>query len=301
MFIIDSEKWLKCKICGALLGDMEKPKTKKSTTYRCEKFLFHLMKHDILPEEYFLIYENIEIPYCKCGCGTRLKIVQKGKNILYRDKIRGHYVRSDAVLEWHKKMKEERIGKNNPMFGKKAWNKGKTKHNNESMKEISDKLKGRKLPLDVRKKQSISAKKRKIHGHSGFKHSEETKQKIREKTLEQIKNGVFTQLKSKPHIMMASLLDSLDIKYEEEKQEGVFSYDFYLIDKGIYIEVDGDYFHSNPLFYSEGPTTKTQKINWYRDIKKKEYSEERKFVVKHFWENDIMKNTIVVKKELENI
>lgn len=42
-------------------------------------------------------------------------------------------------------MKNDRKGKGNPMYGKKPWNFQKTKEDNESVKQISCKMKNRKL------------------------------------------------------------------------------------------------------------------------------------------------------------
>ena len=47
-------------------------------------------------------------------------------------------------------------------------------------------------------------------------------------------------------------------------------FDFGCKEQRILIEVDGDYYHSNPIFYTK-PKTKTQKINHYRDKKKNEF------------------------------
>ena len=58
-------------------------------------------------------------------------------------------------------------------------------------------------------------------------------------------------------------LDKLKVKYVrqfEAKDIGRF-YDFYLPDSNLIIEVDGDYFHSNPLIYEGKELTPTQKRN----------------------------------------
>ena len=134
--------------------------------------------------------------------------------------------------------------------------------------------------------QSISAKKRLIHGHTGIPHSEETKQKLRETTLASIKRGVFKQTKSKPHIEMLKILDLAKIEYEEEKRVSFFSFDFYLIGLDTYIEVDGDYFHSNPRLYPNGPKTNTQKINYVNDQKKNAIMDGKRFI--RLWECEIL-------------
>ncbi len=87
---------------------------------------------------------------------------------------------------------------------------------------------------------------------------------------------------------MCSILSSLSIIYKEELTLDCWSVDIYLPDYNTYIEVDGDYFHSNPKIYPNGPKTNTQKINWYRDIKKNEYYKKNNIKVLRFWESDIL-------------
>ena len=71
----------------------------------------------------------------------------------------------------------------------------------------SIKKNGKKPSKRTRKKQSESAKKRSVHGHSGIKHSEESKQKMREKTINRLKNGDFPQTNSLPHRIVRSMLE----------------------------------------------------------------------------------------------
>ena len=132
-------------------------------------------------------------------------------------------------------------------------------------------------------------------------HSQATKNLIREKTLAQIWRGCFSQLKSSCHLAFARLLESNGIRFEEEKVAGCFSFDFYLPDYQVYIEVDGDYWHANPLFFDKGNLNKTQKINVYRDWKKNQFCEESGMILYRFWENDINSNLLNVEQRVREI
>jgi G:T-mismatch repair DNA endonuclease (very short patch repair protein) len=114
-----------------------------------------------------------------------------------------------------------------------------------------------------------------------------------------IENGDFKQTKTKPHIAFGKILDSLQIKYKEELILSKWSFDFYLFDYDVYVEVDGDYFHSNPKIYPNGPKTKTQNINWYRDIKKNKYCKENNIKLIRFWECDILNDEELIKCRLK--
>lgn len=110
-------------------------------------------------------------------------------------------------------------------------------------------------------------------------------------TLNRIREGKFKHLKSLPHRKMCEIFKSLKIKYVEEKIVDFWSFDIYLPSYDIYIEVDGDYFHSNPLFYPSGPKTNTQKINYYRDLKKNQFCLKNNLTLLRFWEADILGNS----------
>jgi very-short-patch-repair endonuclease len=116
-----------------------------------------------------------------------------------------------------------------------------------------------------------------------------------------IKNGKFKHTDTLPSLKFESFLQDLDISYEKEKLESYWSFDFYLKDLNIYIEVDGDYFHSNPKLYNDGPKTKTQKVNYYRDKRKNEYCINNNINLIRFWESDILGDEECVKQKLSEL
>jgi GNAT superfamily N-acetyltransferase len=50
--------------------------------------------------------------------------------------------------------------------------------------------------------------------------------------------------RSIPHKIVMGVLEDLKVKYVEEYQVGFYNFDFFLVDYGILIEVNGDYWHS---------------------------------------------------------
>lgn len=288
---IDKELWYTCKICGMSIDDIAK-QYKQKGKYKTDYFESHLKEyHDIDINEYF---ENGGI--CPCGvCNKKVKVKKDGSNFSWKQYACG---RNAGVLKWSEKAKSERVGSGNPMFNKKPWNYGMTKDNSEYGKHISSLQSGRKVSDDTKKKQSESAKKRTTHGHTGRKHSEASKQKMRDATLKRIKNGDFPQTNTLPSRKFEKLLEELNIKYSKEFVIGHWSFDFKLTDLNILVEVDGDYFHSNPIFYPDGPQTKTQKINHYRDIKKNKFCDQNNIQLLRFWEQDILGENICVRQKL---
>jgi very-short-patch-repair endonuclease len=258
--------------------------------YIRQKFDAHLNGHSISFEKYLEDYCGVIAPLCPCGCGLRVGVNKsKGSSARFCTAIRGHVDTSSE--NWKKGMERlsaMRKGEGNPRFGQKPWNDGKTKETSESMMVVSQKMTGRNVSDETKSRQSSSAKSRTVHGHTGFKHSYETIALLRKSTIDMIRRGAFTHLISKPHIAMSLLLDEIGVAYSEEKSIEFFSFDFYLNDYDVYIEVDGDYFHSNPIKYPNGPQTKTQKINYYRDIKKNKFCAERGIKLLRFWETNIL-------------
>ena len=175
------------------------------------------------------------------------------------------------------------------------------KYDNLSLQIVSEKLSNREIRESTKIKQSESAKKRIIHGHSGHKHSKESKEKMRQATMLRIHNGEFKQTKTKPHKEMYSILVKLNIDFREEEIVHSWAFDFYLPKYNTYIEVDGDYFHSNPKLYPNGPITKTQKINAYRDNKKNEFCIVNNLKLIRFWESDILNNKEYIICKLEKL
>lgn len=289
--LIDKEEWSKCSICGCDLDSIVK-KYGKGGVYKTQCFKQHLIdSHNIPLEDYFL-----NRPKCQCGiCDRAVGIKIRGANFYYKAVACG---RHPGTMRWAKEAKTTRLGEKNPMFGKKPWNFGQTKETSPSVKIVSEKMSNRVISDETKRKQSKSAKMRTVHGHTGYKHSDANKVKFREITLKRIKEGGFNHTNTLPCRLFETLLKNNKIKYEKEKLSSYWSFDFYLPEHNVYIEVDGDYFHSNPKIYPDGPKTPTQKKNYYRDIKKNEYCTSLGFKLLRFWESDILGDIECVKQRL---
>lgn len=292
---IEKKYWLICKICKKSLTEIKKD-FGGNGKYFSSAFISHIKEHDIKIEDYFEIYLNITRPLCSCNeCNKKTNISIKGSKIFWRKYACG---RNDGIKKWSEKAKVTRCGINNPMFGKKPWNTGLDKSSSELLNNISKKMTGKKVSKETKEKQSNSAKNRLIHGHTGLKHSQKSKEKMREKTLKRINNGEFLHTKTKPHIILSKLLTELKIQYIEEYTLDYWSFDFYLPKYNLFIEVDGDYWHSNPKIYPNGPKTKSQKINYTRDLSKNNYCIKNKLKLIRFWESDILSDNNFIKTEI---
>ena len=93
-------------------------------------------------------------------------------------------------------------------------------------------------------------------------------------------------------IFAHEFLDVLGVEYQyqfEAKDIGRF-FDFYLPKSNLIIEVDGDYYHSNPKFYKENELNPMQKHNKRVDEQKNKWALLHGIPILRIWENDIRKD-----------
>jgi very-short-patch-repair endonuclease len=126
--------------------------------------------------------------------------------------------------------------------------------------------------------------------NKGRKMSTDCCNKMRLATINRIKRGDFKFTDTKPHILFCKLLDKLNVIYEKEKELCNRFYDVFLPDYSIYIEIDGDYWHSNPEKYPNGPINDIQiKIRLIDKIKN-DICKDNGVLLLRFWESHIINN-----------
>ncbi len=173
------------------------------------------------------------------------------------------------------------VGVDNPATGKTPWNKDKAG-------TYITKGKGRRLAACHRYHLSEAAKTRTKHGHTGCRHSKETKEILRKKTIDGIKNGRFPRYLSGPHQKLCGAMKEAGI-WKGFKNEYAFKNRF-SIDiadpvRRIAIEVHGDYWHANPKYYEK--RNGAQDGNVGRDEVKADMITKDGWELLVFWESEI--------------
>lgn len=263
---------------------------RENGAYYIDKFLNHLKNETGLGlREYCKKHFDFNWPKCS------VKKVDLGFNITGRGVEISRYARgainkdsNESFRKSCERMSEKRKGEGNPMFGKKAWNSG-IGLEDPRIEEIARKRRGKITPENVKKKQSESAKKRKIHGHTGRMHSDENKEKFRINTARLWAEGSFNRTTS-IHIKVREFLKTLNLKSDwvEEFQVKYFSFDFAFPDVKIAIEVQGTFFHIDPRVYPDGPICAIQRRNFGRDKAKKKVCEDQEgWKIIEAWEKEI--------------
>ena len=104
---------------------------------------------------------------------------------------------------------------------------------------------------------------------------------------------------TKPQRIINSLLDELEIKYQNEKEYTYYAIDNYLIDYNLAIEVMGDFWHANPtVYYAYDELNDIPQKRIIKDKAKHTYILNTENIeILYLWENDIY-NRIDVCKDL---
>lgn len=95
--------------------------------------------------------------------------------------------------------------------------------------------------------------------------------------------------KTSPQLIINNLLNNIHINYTNEYSIDFYLVDNYLDDYNLILEVNGDYYHSNPLIYSK--INETQAKNVSKDKRKDKYiMKYHNIKTLYLWEYDINNN-----------
>jgi len=258
----------------------------------------NVKKHDIKPQETF-IKHNLDgtTPKCKCGCGETPTFlgIKKG----FRDFIRGHASRINNNWGHNPDAQKKAKDTQRRLYGSGElviWNKGLTKYddkrldygekisnNLERNKKISEYRKGRKRPQHV-----LDSLDKGMREYWGKEENREKQRKKRVKYLKDYQYNNKTILESR----FGDLLESIGVDFIFQYTICGFNFDYYLPKYDLAIEVDGDFYHCNPIKYPNGPIYETQKTTIKNDEKKNKICEgSNGLTLLRFWESDINNRT----------
>lgn len=121
------------------------------------------------------------------------------------------------------------------------------------------------------------------------------------KRLETLKknNKLFPNCDTKCELIFESYLKELNINYRKQEIISIWTFDFYLPDFDIYIEVDGDYWHANPKFFTK--LNNGQKRRIARDKSKNSFMKNKSKKLIRFWENEVLDKKQYIINKLQSI
>jgi hypothetical protein len=263
---------------------------RKDGAYYLDKFQNYLKdNYQIGLKEYCLDVLKVVWPRCPIS-NEEVGFKISGKGMIFSRFKKGKVNKEHCpkFAEACEKASLGRRGEGNPMFGKKAWNKGLSSED-ERVKKVANAITGIKRSEETREKQRQKRKSHPLKARHTSPHSKETKNKIRINTAKMWGSGAFNRVTS-IHKKVREFLESLDLKckWVEEYQVWYFSLDFAFPDSKIGIECQGTYFHIDPRIYPNGPIDAIQRRNFGRDnAKKKIVCDREGWTIIELWETEI--------------
>jgi G:T-mismatch repair DNA endonuclease (very short patch repair protein) len=280
---------IQCKLCDY----------KTDNKIKLAKHILHT--HKLKKGEYLIQtqYGGVQ-PTCSCGCGALMEY-----NAVLADFPK--YIKKHLHIIQQGKTQEEIFGDmNSPKRIKAISDARKKKFASGEYDYIKYAIQEARKDPELGNKISKGAKgvpKPKPEGFGiGRVQSEETREKMSNSAIQRIINTDQNH-SSKLEKTFANILDLLDIDYQKyfyAKPIKAF-YDFYLHKYNILIEVDGDFWHCNPMNFPNANYV-TQQRNVVRDKEKNQWAKDNGYKLLRFWEYDINNNIKQVKQTLlENL
>jgi very-short-patch-repair endonuclease len=242
--------------------------------------------HSLSGKELVMKYYNIsEIPKCKCGCGTECTF--NAGHSKFREFAKGHAARTNGGF-YSKKGSDKSAETRKVRFNSGEiiqWNKGKS-YTPEQLKSFQE------AAIKPERRKKIS---------EGLKGKPKSLEHINNLRLSRTKwmSENQTKYESKLEKEFKAILDTLQIKYNQQYPVKYYCYDFNIQDTNILIETDGDWWHCNtnkgfmPIHESQIHTVSHDKV-------KNEWAEKNGYTLIRFWEDDIMNNRdLVIQRLLE--
>lgn len=132
-----------------------------------------------------------------------------------------------------------------------------------------------------------------------YSKTDSVREASRERALKMLEEGAFSHTETKPQKIINCLLDSMGIEYINEKKFDYYAVDNYLTQFNLIIEVMGDFWHCNPIKYSQ-PNYKNQRDSIRRDAAKRNYLKDKYGInVLYLWESDIYNNLTLCQKLID--
>ena len=259
--------------------------------------------HNLSGKDLVMKYYKIsEPPKCKCGCGTECTF--DNGHSKFREYAKGHLARTNGGF-YSKKGSDKSAETRRVRFKSGEiiqWNKGKSYTPEqlksfqeaaikpERCKKISDGLKGK--PKSV---EHAAAMAKVVKEYWSKEENRDKQREVRTKWMSENQ----TKYESKLEKEFKIILDTLQIKYNQQYPVKYYCYDFNIQDTNILIETDGDWWHCNT---NKGfmPIHESQIHTIAHDKTKNEWAEKNGYTLIRFWEDDIMNNRDkVIQKLLE--
>ena len=284
---------------------------KRFETYNglCKHIFMYKEHGDSITQEQLLTaykYDGIR-PKCKCGCGEYTDI-SYANGAHFCDYVKGHHSRinnnwgHNEQAKIHSAETRRRQYKNGERI---QWNKGKSWEETYAEDKIKELIKNY---SNENRNSKIAAKlkgvpKSKEHAEKCRQNgrSENSILRNREKIHRMLTETEFSLSSKKETEFIEHCVKPLGIDYDTQYYlKDIHHYcDVFIPSKNIIIEFQGDYWHGNPLKYSDDELSEYQKKKVIKDNELREYCSENGINLIEVWESDYDKDSSGVKTLLE--
>lgn len=111
----------------------------------------------------------------------------------------------------------------------------------------------------------------------------------------------MTKKMTKPERIFFDMMKDLDVECEPQRVLGGKIFDFYIPSKHMMVEVDGDYFHGNPLIYEAKDLNNMQKRNIKNDKFKEVLARGNGYKLERVWEYELLNEYAAQKKRFKKL
>jgi very-short-patch-repair endonuclease len=219
--------------------------------------------------------------------------VLRYENPMYNDEVREKHSKIVKSKEYRENMRILTSGKNNGFYGKT--------HTVETMNIIKCKLATYWDSMDNQTRENWSN----IASERECKLMADNPIKYRRSKSFGGRASVLNQLKYNSMNKIETIIYDYIKQYNSEVKFSIilasYQFDFGIKSKKVLIEVDGDYWHGNPMYYNSDGSNGKKKLNETqlkkieRDVEKTKWAESRGFTVIRIWENEIYNKTFTEK------
>ena len=122
----------------------------------------------------------------------------------------------------------------------------------------------------------------------------------KKKRLESFADSMSDKMTA-PEKVFSDMMEELEVECECQKVIGNKIFDFYIPSKNLLIEVDGDYFHGNPLIYENKDLNKMQVRNIKNDKFKDVLAKGNGYKLERVWENELHNDYKTQKKRFKKL
>ena len=193
-------------------------------------------------------------------------------------------------IEYKEKHRKSSMGEKNGFYGKKHTK--ETIYRISKSNEITRKNRSEEKKKEISLKISKSQKKLQLENPEEYKRLKSKAGKISNLKKEKYKiNKLEKRVKNE--------LENRKLNFEYSVIICFKQFDFGNKEFRILLEVQGDYWHANPLIYKNENLTFTQKKNIEKDKEKVKFAQDYNFKLFHIWENDIKNNNFDVIDQIE--